>query len=346
MKITIKKIAEKAGVSVAAVSLALNNKPGVSQQTRERVVEVARELGYEPSTRTVSRETDLTVRFLKISRHGHTININHNHFIDAYVEGITNTASASGTVLEIESYSAEERLENIIKKINESPQISGYLILGTELSEEDIRAFVQTGKNIVFVDTFLDYISADFVDMNNTDAVFKLIHHIKKSGHRRIGLIKSSVNTRNFQLREKAFYQVMNALDLEVNNDFIIDVDSTFESSYTDFKTFLEGKPVLPTAFFATNDIIALGCMRALQEAGYKIPEDISIAAFDNLPMSTMVSPKLTTIDVSKRDIGHTAFEMLLLKVRKTGNAPPRKTMIGGKLIVRNSVRSLDKKIK
>ncbi|MDC7227806.1 MAG: LacI family DNA-binding transcriptional regulator [Spirochaetales bacterium] len=341
MKTTIKDIADKAGVSTAAVSLSINNKPGVSNDTRERVIEVAHELGYEPLSKFVSPDADIIIRFLKISRHGHTINKNHNYFIDAYVEGISATASVSGATVEVEAYSADEPLENIINKITDSPQLTGCLILGTELSEKDIKAFVATGKNIVFVDTYLDYISADFVDMNNTDAVYKLVNHLIGRGHKEIGMIKSSVNTRNFQLREKAFYQVMESLGLEINKDFIIDVDSTFDEAYSGFKEFLSGNPQLPTAFFAINDIIAMGCMRALQDKGYTVPDEVSIAAFDNLPMSEMVSPPLTTIDVSKREIGRTALDMLLHKASREISPPPRKTMIGGRLIKRESVKKI-----
>ena len=341
MKITIKDIADKAGVSTAAVSLAINNKPGVSAETRERVMEVVHELGYEPLSKLTLPENERITRFLKISRHGHTINKNHNYFIDAYVEGISASASVNGTVLEIETYSSEVPLDTIISKINDSPQITGYLILGTELSENDIRAFMATGKNIVFVDTYLDYIPADFVDMNNTDAVYKLITYFIKCGHSRIGLIKSSVNTRNFQLREKAFYQVMQSVNIDVTEEYIIDVDSTFDSAYGDFKKHLQAKPDLPTVFFAINDIIAMGCMKALQEEGYNIPDDVSIAAFDNLPMAEMLSPQLTTVDVSKREIGQTALDMLLLKCSRETNPHPRKTMIGGRLIIRESVKNL-----
>ena len=177
--------------------------------------------------------------------------------------------------------------------------------------------------------------------MNNTDAVYKLVNYFKRCGHERIGLIKSSVNTRNFQLREKAFYEVMNGLGIEVNDDYIIDVDSTFDSSYNDFTEHLKRKPALPTVFFAINDIIAMGCMKALQEEGYIIPDDVSIAAFDNMPMAEMISPQLTTVDVSKREIAQTALDMLLLKCEREINPPPRKTLIGGKLIIRNSVKTI-----
>lgn len=341
MKITIKDIADRTGVSAAAVSLSINNKPGVSEDTRERVIKVARELGYESLSKLISPCSEITIRFLKISRHGHTINKSHNNFIDVYVDGITTTASENGAVLEIESYTANIPLENIINKIMESPKVTGYLILGTELSESDINAFLKTGKNIVFMDTYLDYVSADFVDMNNTDAVFKVIRHFTGCGHSRIGLIKSSVNTRNFYLREKAFYQVMESTGQHVDEKLIIDVDSTFDNAYLDFRKYLAGKPELPTAFFAINDIIAMGCMKALQEAGYSIPKDVSIAAFDNLPMSEMVSPQLTTIEVSKSEIGRAAIERLLHKKDRSDILAPRKTQIGGRLIIRESVREL-----
>ncbi len=340
MKPTIKIVADHAKVSTSAVSIALNNKPGVSDETRERIIRTAKKLGYEPLIRTET-PTDPKVRFLKISRHEHTINKSHNYFIDAYVDGITNAARQNGAVLEFETYQADIPLAEIISKIEESPQINGYLILGTELSLQDIDTFVQTGKNIVFMDTFQDYIAADFVDMNNTDAVYKIIKHFLQNGHLKIGLIKSSVQTRNFFLREKAYFQVMHDLGIPINKDYIFDVDSTYEGAYSDMLKTLKSRKAFPTALFSINDIIALGCLRAFQESGFKIPEQISIAGFDNIPISEMIVPQLTSIDVSKKEIGQTAMEMLLLKLQREQPHPPRKTLIGGRLIKRSSVRKV-----
>ena len=90
------------------------------------------------------------------------------------------------------------------------------------------------------MDTFLDYIAADFVDMNNTDAVYKIVKHFIQNGHLEIGLIKSSVQTRNFFLREKAYYQVMHDLGIPINNDYIFDVYSTFDGAYSDLMKILK----------------------------------------------------------------------------------------------------------
>ena len=143
MKPTIKTVAEKAKVSSAAVSIAMNNKPGVSEKTRSRILDVAKELGYAPSTR-IESPSELTIRFLKISRHGHTVNKSHNYFINAYVDGIANSARQKNAVLEIETYESDIPIQEIVTKIEESPQITGYLILGTELSIQDIDTFIRT----------------------------------------------------------------------------------------------------------------------------------------------------------------------------------------------------------
>jgi LacI family transcriptional regulator len=340
MKVTIKDIAHEAEVSVSAVSLALNNKPGVSDDTRERIVKTARQMGYDLSPKK-DAQPDAIVRVLKIQRHGHTINSSHNFFIDAYVDGINAIARTMGVTLEIGTYGVDTPISVIAERMTTSLQIKGYLILGTELSVEDVQTLVDSGRNMVFMDTFLDYIPADFVDMNNTDAVYKAVSYLIEHGHRQIGLLKSSIKTRNFFLREEAFYKVMDYFGLQVGRQFIIDVDSTFDGAYKDMKRYLKKSPELPTACFAINDIVGLGCMKALQESGFTIPDDLSLIAFDNLPMASMVSPALTTIEVSQHKIGQNALTMLLSKSGHNECTSSMKTMIGGKLIERESVKQI-----
>ncbi len=341
MKVTIKDVAQRADVSVSAVSLALNNKPGVSKETRMKIIDTAKTLGYDLSPKQDAKAASPVVRVIKIQRHGHTINSNHSFFIDAYIEGINTIAHKRGITLEIGTYSIETPISVLADSMMATPQIKGYLILGTELSIEDVITLTATGKNMVFMDTFIDFIPADFVDMNNTDAVYKVITYLMEHGHKDIGLIKSSVLTRNFYLREQAFCQIKKLLNLSMHEEFTVDVDSTFDGAYEDMKSYLSSSPTLPTAFFAINDIVGLGCMKALQEMGYNIPDDISILAFDNLPMDSMVSPALTSIDVSKHEIGQNALTMLLSKSEHNESTPPMKTMIGGRLIERESVKNI-----
>ncbi|MDD3942110.1 MAG: LacI family DNA-binding transcriptional regulator [Sphaerochaetaceae bacterium] len=344
MKVTIKDIAAKAGVSVSAVSFALNDKPGVSKATQERVRRVAAELGYiQPPSRhtSVPEQGGAVVKVLKILRHGHTINASHNFFIDAYLEGINEIAHQQGITIEIGTFGSNTKMSRIVEMMQSYSPTLGYLILGTELSEEDMHQILSTQNNVVFMDTYVDYIPAHFVDMNNTDTVYQAINHLRQYGHKKIGMIKSSVSTKNFSLRERAFHQVMHDFGLEVDPSFIVDVDSTFDGAYRDMLRHMEGNPGLPTAFFATNDIMALGCMKAFHEKGLSIPDDLSLVGFDNLPMSEMSSPPLTTIDVFKHKIAQYALNILLTG---HGNKPCTtsvKTLIDGRLISRSSVRRI-----
>lgn len=340
-KPTIKDIAHEAGVSLSAVSLALNNRPGVSKQTKAKVLSIASNLGYAFSPQVHFAGSKQIVKVMKILRHGRTINNNHSVFIDAYIDGINMLAKDKGISLEIGTYGQEVPLETIAAQMLDSNQIMGYLVIATELSVEDIELLCSIGKCIVFMDTFMDFIPADFVVMNNTDEVFNIVKHLKDYGHRRIGMIKSSVKTQNYHLREIAFHQVMEFLGLPVNEEHIIDVDSTFSGAYIDMLRHLSGSSDLPTAFFAVNDIVALGCMKALQEKGFVIPDQISVVAFDNLPMAAMSNPPLSTIEVSKHEIGIQALRMLLLRIERKGESPPMKVLVSGNLVERESVKRL-----
>lgn len=343
MKIGIKEIAEKAGVSVAAVSLALNNKQGVGKDTRDRIIESAKKLGYPALSKANLGDDQNTIRFLKISRHGHTVNVDHEYFIADYLNGVMDSAKLHNMVVEIESYGHEVAVDEIIEKIESTTNIDGYVVLATELNEEDIKQFLATGKKIVFIDAYIFSVSADYVNMNNMDAVYKVVSYLKDLKHVDIGMLKSSISTGNFTLRERAFYRSMEALGVTINKDYILDVDSTFAGAYEDMKGYLDKGIKLPTAVFAINDIIALGAMKALSEKDIKVPDELSIVAFDNLSMSEVTSPPLTSVNVPKRQIGQVALDMLYLKLNHPTDRAPMVNLISTEIIKRGSATLLNK---
>lgn len=340
MKVRIKEVAQKANVSATAVSLALNNKSGVSETTRERILSVAEELGYHTSQKT-NIEDQCPVRFLQIPKHGHALNTNHENFIGNYLNGIMDSAQLHNITIEIESFQPLTPIESVVQKINSNTQTAGYIILATELSDEDVKALIATEAKIVFIDTYIYSIEADYVNMNNMQSVYNIIKHFKDIGHTKIGMLKSTVGGYNFSLREQAFNRAVTDLGLTLNNNYKFTVDSTFEGAYQDMLTHLKNKSELPTAMFASNDIIALGCIRAIQEYGYKIPDDVSIFGFDNIPMSEMSTPSLSTVNVPNRQIGQIALDMLYLKLQHQTEREPVVNLINSKLIHRNSVKHL-----
>jgi LacI family transcriptional regulator len=328
-------IAQKAGVSTATVSLALNNRQGVSRRTRDRIIGIAKEVGYKkrPSRAMVRG----TVQLLKIIRHGHTLNQDHNVFIADYIDGITHKAKDMHLRVEFASAPAATDISELTLQMDQQ-DVAGYLILGTELSPQDITSLAAVPRPVVFLDTYHDFLPFDFVDMNNMDSVFQVVSRLVSAGHRTIGMVTSPVNVVNFWTREQAFRRSLARLGRAVEERFMFPVDSTYQGAFEDFAALLASGRELPEALFCCNDIVCLGVVRALREAGLRVPDDISLVGFDNLPAAAHSDPPLTTIRVSNHEIGSAA--LLLLKERiENPEKPPTKVMIGGELVERQSVR-------
>ena len=337
-------IAKEAGVSPSAVSMALNNKPGIGAEVRQKIISIAVDLGYKnisPARHTVNG--NITIRLLKIAKHGRIVNERHNPFITEYLEGIETETKKRKYKLEVSFYN-KVPTEEIIASQKEAAA-DGLIVLGTELNAHELGFFTGLKQPVVFIDTYFPLSVFDCVDMDNVDGVFKAVQYLYQSGHRNIGLVKSSLDTRNFRMREYGFREAMEYFSLPVQEKFFPAVDPTFDGATNDMEKYLHkilpGKSGIPGAFLCMNDIIAYGCMRAFRNHGLKIPRDISVIGFDDLPSSSMSEPPLTTIRVSTQRIGSRAVEKLSERIILHSDEPPENTLISGHLVIRNSVRPL-----
>jgi LacI family transcriptional regulator len=333
-------IAKAAEVSSSAVSLALNNKTGISSEVRQKIVSIALKMGYKNiSAGQYYTNKNITIRFLKIAKHGHIVNDRHNAFITEYLEGIETGAKERKYKLEVSFFNRAD-IEEIIEAQKET-DADGFVILGTELNDHELVFFTGLHRPLVFIDTYFPISVYDCVDMDNVDGVFKAVEHLYKAGHRSIGLVKSSYETRNFRMREFGFREAMGYFSLPVQEKFIVSVDSTFDGSSRDMGKYLDCGKNLPTAFFCMNDIIAYGSIKALRSHNFTIPEDISIIGFDDLPSSGFSDPPLTTIRVSTQQIGRRAVEKLSERIVSPSDLATENILISGKLVIRNSVKKL-----
>jgi LacI family transcriptional regulator len=333
-------IAQEAGVSPSAVSLALNNKTGVSAELRRRIISIAKRTGYKRVLPDMYvADENVSIKLLKIAKHGHIINERHNAFITEYMEGIEAGVKKRRYKLEVSFFDKVPVQE--IAESQVGAAASGFIVLGTELSPYELSFFTDLPQPIVFIDTGFPLLACDCVDMDNIDGVFRVIQHLYLYGHRSIGLIKSSFQTWNFKMRESGFLEAMEYFSLPVQKQFILNVDPTFDQAIPDMNKYLDKLKKLPTAFFCMNDIIAYGCMKALRDHNIRIPEDISIVGFDDLPSSSLSDPPLTTIRVSTRQIGEQALEKLSEHIHRQSERMPEKILIAGTLISRDSVRKL-----
>ncbi|MDB6000908.1 MAG: helix-turn-helix family protein [Rhizobacter sp.] len=337
MSSTVKGVAKRANVSAATVSLVLNGKSGISEETRAKVLQAASELNYAKRPgKSAQADRSGTLRFLKIAKHGHTVNRDHNIFISDYIDGMSGEANLLGYKLEIVSFEGEA-IEKVVASIA-GAAIDGAIVLGTELTEADIQLFQAAATPLVIIDTFCDFSECNFVNMNNKDAVYKIVSHFVENGFKNIGFIGSNVQTINFHLRKAAFLETMKKFGLSFNAKDIVTVDSTYDGAYEDMRAKLNAGLIIPDCYFCTNDIITYGCIKAFREFNVRIPQDLSIVGFDNLPMSATMDPPLTTIDVSKQKIGCLAVRNLDELIKSKKKQPSVKILVGAELVVRKSV--------
>ena len=332
-------IAKEAEVSPSAVSLALNNKSGISAEVRQKIISVAANLGYKGIPDQLNLNRNITIKLLKIAKHGHIVNERHNAFITEYMEGIETGVRIRRYKLEVSFYN-KVPIEEIISNQKETTA-DGLIVLGTELNAHELNFFTELKIPIVFIDTYFPLSVYDCIDMDNVDGVFKAVQYLYNNGHRNIGLVKSSYDTRNFRMREYGFREAMEYFSLPVQEKLIPNVDPTFDGAMNDMGKYLDKSGSLPSAFFCMNDIIAYGCIRALRNRGIRIPEDISIIGFDDLPSSSLSEPPLTTIRVSTQRIGYRALEKLSERIISHSEEVPENILISGRLIVRDSVRPI-----
>lgn len=338
MNVKIKEIAEKANVSQATVSLALNNKPGISKATRQRILEIAQTLRDERQKHSLlTQQIKGSIRFLKIVKHGQVLNRDHEVFISRYIDGLEQESRQNGYNLEINTFGDVRETLLYIKEA----AIDGLIVLGTELAAQDLEAFEHVPIPVGFIDTRFDFKKFDFVDMDNIQASFQIIQHFIEHRHQEIGFIHSPVEVRNFALRYAGFRKALKHFGIPVEEKYIFSVNSTFDGAYQDMRHILQKGVQLPTALFSSNDLMAYACIKALKEQGVHVPEEVSVIGFDDLPMSTMMDPPLTTMKVSQRQIGQMAIRILSGRLDGSLSAPTIKINIGGHLIPRNSVKML-----
>jgi len=332
MKVNIKMLSEITGFSPATVSNALNGKRGVSKDTAEKIFAAAREHGYM----TESKIKNIKLVIYKNSG----VVVSDTPFFSALIEGIEMEGRSAGyetTVFNLHKNNPE--FDTLLYQLL-NDQNTAILLLATEMTEEEILPFQHVVAPIVIVDNWFESLTFDSVLMSNTDSVCTAVEYLIEMGHKKIGYIKGDIRIKNFLYREQGYERAVKAAGLEVQSKYAFAVTPTMDGAYEDMKKLLQDGPELPTAFFADNDIMALGAMKALKEFGYKIPRDISLIGLDDMPFCTISSPALTTIRVRKQEMGQTAVRRLLELIKYEKNAK-LKIQVCNEFVVRESVRDL-----
>jgi LacI family transcriptional regulator len=321
VSITAKEIAKLLKVSPSAVSLALNGKPGVSDTTRELIISTAVKYNYTVPQRQNLPSSTRNIRYVIYVGEGMVVNEISFHYI--VLQGIESMAKKLGyNVLVSYLYRNQNEAEQIDSIFQNT---AGIILLGSEFDESSNlfnNPLVNQHSDIpvVIVDNKTFHSDVDCIYTDNQRGAYIAVEHLINQGHRKIGYFSSIQRIWNFDQRSEGVQRALK--DFPEAQVQIVPVDFSTEKAYRDICQWLEGKPDMPTAFFADSDVIAFGAIRAFHRFGYRVPKDVSIVGFDDMPACEMVSPTLTTIRVMKVLMGSKAVELLHQRINEKINMP------------------------
>jgi LacI family transcriptional regulator len=333
---SITSVAKRAGVSITTVSRVLNNSSHpVGLEVRERVLEAAKSLNYSPSALARAMVTQNT----------HIIGVIVGDASDPYfatiVRGIADTARAEGYLTLICNSDRIPDVELEFARLLRDYRADGVIFAGGGLTDptylEEIKGILAWFKAhhapVVVLGNHL--FDSPQVNIDNAGATRDMTEYLVQLGHRRIAYITGPAGLTTSEMRLDGYRQVLVKHGLELEPELVFRGDFTYESGREAAEFFL-GQETLPTAFFAANDISAIGCLAALKERGIKIPEQVSVAGFDNVASTQYTDPQLTTVDVPMREMGVVVVRQVLNAIKS--EAPIDSLhLLPHKLIIRGS---------
>lgn len=335
MAISSKELAQKLNLSPSAVSMALNNKPGVSEHTRQLVLAAAKQYGC-----TIPKQPDSTytgtILFLIYKKHGEVVT--DSPFFAELTEGITSGCRRGCYELKISYFYENQDHATQLNALRET-KCSGIILLGTEMEQSAFQQFSALAIPMVVLDTYFEELTCDCVLINNVQGAFLATDSLIRHHIQTVGYLHSSYPIGNFSERADGYYKALRAHNISTDRPYVHRLTPSVEGAYSDMKKLLSEGLKTAKGYFADNDLIAAGAMRAFLEAGYRIPEDISIIGFDDMPICEYITPSLSTMAVPKHFLGELAVERLISGLQ---NPIPTaiKTEISPSLVLRNSMIS------
>ncbi|MCP3763704.1 LacI family DNA-binding transcriptional regulator [Domibacillus sp. A3M-37] len=345
----INDIAKLANVSKSAVSLALNGKNGVSEKTRQKVLQIAKENGYVPRpivrADEISGQNTKAFRFIACTNEGIvTEQYESLPFFMELINSLDRHTDAAGYSLMVSSVKAENLFEEI-NRLEDEQKSAGILLLGTNLTAEQIKLVANIHPNLVVLDTCYGMLDVNFVVMNNMHGAYKAGEYLIEQGHTRIGYCSSESRMYNFDMRKKGFFTAMDEHQISVADEHIFVMSPTLIQSTPEFQTQIqELKENLPTALFCECDYMAISVIKSLTELGLRVPHDISVIGFDNILESQVITPELTTIHVKKDRIALLAVEKLLREINQF-ETDKLKIFVDTELIERKSCQPFNQEV-
>lgn len=324
--VTIRDVAAKAGVSVATVSRVFNRKGPIREDTIQRVMLVAGELQYVPhaGARSLSTRSTRTIGVVLPDLHG--------EFFSEVIRGIDLAARQSGYHLLLSgSHSDRDEMRAVVQAVR--GLVDGLIVMSPDLEPSALLADLPTGIDVVMLNSRVDGRASITVD--NSGGAREVVRHLRSLGHTRIAFVAGPPHNADAEQRRRGFRTETRAAGIDAVE---LPGDFTESSGHAAGLQILAMRP-RPTAIFAANDSMAIGALSAFREDGLRVPEDIALVGFDDIPIARFLTPPLTTVRVEIAELGRRAVSHVVAALEGSDGAKKR-DVIKTTLVVRESCGS------
>jgi LacI family transcriptional regulator len=328
----MKDVAEKADVSVATVSRVINNEPSVSSSIRTAVENAIEELNYKAKSNDTDRKNH-------VCRIGLVIPDIANPYFSLLIKGISNIARIHGAEIILHNANSELEIEDYHFDHIRFQEIDGIIYIPfTESPNQHVMDLMEEGFPLVFLDREFELENICSVTSDNEEGAYQATTYLTNLGHREIVFISGTRHFSTSRTRLAGYKRGLKESGIQVDDSLIIYGDTSQESAYNEIQKYLDANKKPFTAIFASNDMMAYGAWKALEEHGKQIPENISIVGYDDIPFSSFI--KLTTIAQPSYEIGRNAM-LLLCDLIEKRREPPQRLVLRDSLIIRKSSRKI-----
>lgn len=319
---TIRDVARRAGVSIATVSATLNDRGPVSEQTRRKVWDAAKAVGYSPNA---------VARSLRLGRSrliGVILGDITNPFCTALVRVAEKAALAAGfSIIICNSDDDPERDLMLIDQLR-AQHVAGILLTAMGRGSDYARRLERHDlPPLVTIDQHVEGLQRDFVGVDNRAAARMLTDYLLRLGHRRIAMISGRAGLWTADERVAGFRETMAAAGFEVEPGLCVQTAYRSDIAEKEAVTMMTGVDP-PTAIIGGNNVIALGALQAILDLGFRCPDDVSLAGIDDVPWSGLVRPRVTTAAQPIDEIAGLAMDWLLERIADRGDGPPPRTQV------------------
>ena len=330
---TMKQVAEKSGVSTTTVSHVINGTRLVSTDARDRVLQVIKDLHYIPSAVARSLKNDKT----------HTLGMlvpnSSNPYFAELIQGIEDTCFMLGyNIILCNSYDDLKKQVDYIRVLLEK-RIDGLILVSSGSDRELTKLLLSEKTPKVLVDREVTGMSADFVETDHEHGGYLATKYLTDLGHRAIACVAGPKNVLSSSARVEGYKRALREAKIKPNADWVVYSDFTSKGGFSAFQKLI-ALPEMPTAIFASNDLMAIGGICAASQGGKRIPEDLSVIGYDDIALASFCNPPLTTIVQPKHELGVITARVLVARINDK-NLPLRREILEPSLVIRQSTAPL-----